>query len=510
MGLIFLLPLLFYLVKTFLVSALFFGYYRLFLRNKPFHGYNRAYLLCIPVLSLVLPLVHIPLSWGNSLWTSAGSAIPLNNLHITAGDWNETSPTGVQTPLHSSLFSWQFLAPAVYVLISILLCRVFLRQLFYIRSLKAKYKGEKMGNILFFCTREPGTPFSFLCNMFWDEQIDRDSPRGKEVFRHERCHIRQKHTLDILWMRVLMILFWINPIFRLIYRELRIVHEFQADDSAISDGDPAQYAELLIWQTVSTPPPSLLHPFFHSSIKRRITMIIQSKTRGRNYVTRIMTLPLLILLCSAFATGSGSAGGGHLPPHAAKKPLTVIIDPGHGGIDPGAKNAAGVLEKDLVLQIAKRIQEQATQYPFKVILTRTTDALPGNAANKKDGLDQRIAIAAANKADLFISLHVNSSDGGTPRGGIDAYIASDHTDTGSTQLATSLLQQLSRTYAVSPLLKQRDGRIAVLDHSPCPAAVLLELGYIDLPKDCQFILSPDNQGKIAHDILEGIAQYALR
>jgi N-acetylmuramoyl-L-alanine amidase len=232
-----------------------------------------------------------------------------------------------------------------------------------------------MGNIRIFHTTEPSAPFSFLSRIFWNEQLDRNSPLGRQVFRHELNHVRQRHSLDLLFLRPLTALCWINPFFHLIYREIKVIHEFLADDDAITEGDRYQYAEGLVWQTVRNSPSSLLHTFsgktssrtfIQSPIKRRITMI--TKTSRNSLLGRAMILPLLLLLCCAFAARLRSHSNTRLT-----TPLKVVIDAGHGGIDPGAINKDGIQEKDINLAMAEKIKELASQYNVNVLLTRDKD-----------------------------------------------------------------------------------------------------------------------------------------
>ncbi|HEV7333733.1 MAG TPA: N-acetylmuramoyl-L-alanine amidase [Flavisolibacter sp.] len=96
---------------------------------------------------------------------------------------------------------------------------------------------------------------------------------------------------------------------------------------------------------------------------------------------------------------------------AQKPPVkTIIIDPGHGGADPGA---AGLIstEAQITLALSKKLGEKlATELPdIKVLFTRTTDIIPGNGRNKTEGLRYRANFANESKADLFISIHCNSA-----------------------------------------------------------------------------------------------------
>ncbi|MDQ3279595.1 MAG: N-acetylmuramoyl-L-alanine amidase [Bacteroidota bacterium] len=102
---------------------------------------------------------------------------------------------------------------------------------------------------------------------------------------------------------------------------------------------------------------------------------------------------------------------------AQKPPVrTIIIDPGHGGADPGAAGLVST-EAQITLALSKKLGEKlATELPaIKVLFTRTTDIIPGNGRNKTEGLRYRANFANESKADLFISIHCNSA-GRSPGG----------------------------------------------------------------------------------------------
>ena len=85
--------LLWYSLRVILISAVFYGYYRAFLRNRRFHHFNRFFLLSIPLLSLILPFIHLPL--GGYLWPADRAVAPFSVLHaVTIGDWKETKAFG--------------------------------------------------------------------------------------------------------------------------------------------------------------------------------------------------------------------------------------------------------------------------------------------------------------------------------------------------------------------------------------------------------------------------------
>jgi N-acetylmuramoyl-L-alanine amidase len=111
------------------------------------------------------------------------------------------------------------------------------------------------------------------------------------------------------------------------------------------------------------------------------------------------------------------------------KVQTIVIDPGHGGIDPGATGRHGLMEKDVVLDIARRLRDKlAGVGDYRVLLTREED--------HKVFLKERVAFAKNNHADLFISIHINSlPPGGESLNYVETYYFGPHTDQRSLDLA---------------------------------------------------------------------------
>ncbi|GGB17970.1 M56/M15 family metallopeptidase [Puia dinghuensis] len=483
-----------YALKSVCISAVLFGYYWLLLRNRCFHGYNRVYLLLTVLLAVVMPLVPLPglAFWSGPEETPVWSGV----MHaIVAGDWKEVTG-GAGHHVSAGVVDGQLWVLGGYALVMVVLGGIFLRQLVFILRSYRKYPRERWGDCVLLLTREPGTPFSFLKVIFWNLEIDRDSPSGRQMLRHELVHVRRGHTIDLLLLRPLLIVFWFNPFFYLIYRELRTIHEFEADACALGDGDRYAYAELLLWQTLDSQH-GLVHSFFSSSIKRRINMITQLNSINPGRLCRWMVLPLSFLLFCAF---SGRK------PHPVSKPLTVIIDAGHGGSDDGAVASNGVKEKDINLSLARKVKQLASEYGVNVVLSRDGDELSGGKNTIEESLHYRSALAGEKGADLFISLHVNRgsvADGA----GFQIYVSKENSlFQQSARLGGVLIDALKPSYTTGDNLREPTQGVWVLRHATVPA-VLIECGDIDSERDRAFIGSADNQEKIARDILQGIVRY---
>jgi len=127
------------------------------------------------------------------------------------------------------------------------------------------------------------------------------------------------------------------------------------------------------------------------------------------------------------ASNKANAGSEPLPGRPANRPWRIVLDPGHGGADPGAQGVDGILEKDIVLAIAQRLKRRLEESSnAKVLLTRETDATRT--------LAERTAFANANSADLFVSIHANADRSGELQG-IETYTLNNSNDRATIRLA---------------------------------------------------------------------------
>ena len=273
-------------------SGILYTYYHFFLRNSRFHQYNRFYLLGIVAISLLVPFLHIP------IYFSFGSQQTPVMETLQALSFNANVTTG--SSINGNGIEWTTLLFIFYGMVGCFLLIRLLLSLKKLRSIVRHNPVEDLEGIYFVRTNEPGTPFSFFRWMFWDNRIELDSPKGDRVFRHEVFHIQQRHSRDILFLEIVGMLCWINPFFYLIKKELKAIHEFLADKFAAGETEKWEYAELLLMQALKTKH-SLVNPFFHNQIKRRIAMITKPQTTEQQYLSKILVLPIAILIIFLFA-----------------------------------------------------------------------------------------------------------------------------------------------------------------------------------------------------------------
>jgi N-acetylmuramoyl-L-alanine amidase len=530
------LPFAYYLLKITICSAVLFAYYWFLLRNKIFHGYNRFYLLALVALSVTLPFCRINIFQEKH----APQTSVIKMLQVVTASDEYIDEVIIATPKKSNFSSMKIL-PFLYLLVSVVLFGMLIQMLFSIFVLWKKGEPVKIEQIHFINTdAAKGTPFSFFKYIFWNQQIDMHSPAGNRIFKHELAHIQERHSWDKMFINLVLIVFWSNPIFWLIRRELSMIHEFIADKRAVEDGDTAAFASMILAATYPQHQNIITNNFFYSPIKRRLMMLTKNKNPKVNYISRLLVMPLLVIVFTAFtikakqykeqqlaqkeiATQNASfLNNNELKNTNVEKPIDknasinniqtltdkqiiVVLDAGHGGTDNGAINKDGLTEKDLVLQLVKKIKATNTNENIKIILTRETDVF----ANPKE----KAAFANEHKADLFISVHLDN----TPKekwntvSGLKVYVSkegSSNTEK-SKPLASAVIASFKNNYGleVDANPQQRKVGIWILQANNFPS-IMIEAGYLTNDRDAAYLLSKKGQETFANNVLNAINNFA--
>lgn len=245
-------------------SGVLYAYYHFFLRNGKFHQYNRLYLLLAMVLSITLPLIKIPVTLAPQK--------PSSIIYAFAGQGENVIVTTTGRSMYTDVL------PIIYLSVAcVLLLRFLISILWVFRLRKSSTNAGFSDSIVLLDTTHPDAPFSFFNWLFWHTGTSRQSSEGRQMLQHELFHIRSKHSLDLVFMEVVLGIFWLNPFFYLYRKEIRDLHEFLADQYATRDSDALAYAELLLLKAIRVKPAAVIHPFFHHPIKRRIIMLTSTK-----------------------------------------------------------------------------------------------------------------------------------------------------------------------------------------------------------------------------------------
>ena len=285
-------PTLYYLLQVLVCSAVLMVYYLLVLRNKKFHQYNRFYLLGVALVSWIVPLIKI-------FWQQERSGVRQVDLLNVVAVNNSEIEAMVTSRQHS--LDWVSLLPHLYVGVSVFLAVAMLVSLYRIYKIYTTHECSNLQQFYLVMTRVKGTPFSFFSYIFWNAEIDIQTPAGKQILQHELTHVTQYHSIDKIVMQLNLIAGWFNPFFWLLKKELDMIHEFIADKKSVEHGDTASLAQMLLTTAYPGQQFPLTNPFFFSPIKRRLKMLTNVKNPSFSYARRIVVLPLLSIVVLLFS-----------------------------------------------------------------------------------------------------------------------------------------------------------------------------------------------------------------
>ena len=276
-----------YSLKVGACLAVFYLFFKLLLSRETFHRFNRIVVLGAIVLSFVLPLCVITVY--RTLPVLPGSVLPAVS-------------TAANLPAEGHAFPWERLLGGLF---AVGVAGAFVRLCWslggVVRLIGRCDRRERLddGTVLVHAG-DSVRPFS------WGRYIvlsDRDRAAcGEAILLHERAHVRMRHSADLLLTDLCGCLQWFNPAMWLLRRELRDIHEYEADEAVISSGiDAKSYQLLLIRKAVGGRWYSIANSFNHSKLKNRITMMLRKKSSRWSGARVLLLLPLTALALGAFA-----------------------------------------------------------------------------------------------------------------------------------------------------------------------------------------------------------------
>jgi len=275
-----------YLLKSMILSGIFFGYYTLFLKNTIYHAYNRFYLLASMALSLAIPFFKLSMFSVTEEQAAGAKQLLIYLTQLPA------------SPVQENYIDWEIIVIAV---ISSLFVCYLVYSVLRIFRLKAMNSKTLMGEFTFIETDLDEAPFSFFSNLFWKKSISIEDECGRKILQHELSHIREKHSWDRLFSQLICSVFWMNPFNWIIQKELQNIHEFIADRDAVGTGEVDAFAKMLLKTYYGNHFLNPSHSFYYSSIKRRIIMLTTSNIPTYSYLRKVAVLPMLAFILALFS-----------------------------------------------------------------------------------------------------------------------------------------------------------------------------------------------------------------
>ena len=286
-----------YLVKLSISLAIVWLFYQFILRKLTFYNSNRLYLLAYTLLSFFIPFINISTILGNNSSTNNGliQFIPSVHQYTIALEEASHCPVPIWSTSHDK---WDWTAFALMVGAGILLLRFIVRYISFIR-IRNRSKLISEDGIKIYQVDESIIPFSFGKSVFINSKLHTEDEL-REIVRHEFVHVRQNHTIDIVWAELLCIINWYNPFAWLLKRSIRQNLEFIADNKVVENGiDKKQYQYLLL-KVIGNNQYSIATKFNFSSLKKRIAMMNKTKSARLQVARFLFLVPVLAIILLAF------------------------------------------------------------------------------------------------------------------------------------------------------------------------------------------------------------------
>lgn len=466
-----------YGLKVVLFHGICYAVFRTALQKFDHFTLNRAYLLGTLILGFAAPIITIPLR-GLSV-----SPI-VAEITISAGSFLETGSPSVTTFSGPGVENFHHLPGILYVMGVLLLATRSVMTLRWILRLKADgiqdpTIGSKVIRI------DLPMSFSFVNTIFLQHTAH------PAVFLHEKGHIAGKHWIDLIFLEIICILFWINPIAWLYRRSLRQQHEYLADRYVLRQGVTQEDYLRCIFNSLSCHEPiGFTNKFSSQSLKQRIIMMTKNQSPVHLKFVYVGVLPLLALLFLSFSEKK-------IPEGKVATTKIFVVDAAHGGSDVGSVSASGLPEKQISLDLARLVLEIGKKKGLNILLTRTTD--------QQLSLRERMDFATKAKADVFLSLHLGSGEEDAEKR-TSMYVSAENKKfEDSKRIAAVLSQELDDIPELgNPQVLSSTALVLKHEHA---ASAILELGDLSDEQDANFMSRTRNQRKIAEKIVSALIKY---
>ncbi|MGQ2983330.1 M56 family metallopeptidase [Flavobacterium sp.] len=282
-----------YLISSAISMGVLLGLYHLLLEREKMHHFNRFYLLCALVLSLIMPLIELPFPVRIIEKPVILNAVP-HELMLPS----VPSVVTAETTDHMPTLLW-----CIYGIVAFAMA---IRSMVNIgRFYSIKKQGERVSYrgaalVLF---KEDILPHTFLGTIYISEKDYQERLATPELLSHELAHIRQRHTLDVLFIEAVKVALWFNPLVYLYKKAIQVNHEFLADENVVrSHLNIPAYQQLLLTKALPAGIYPLASSINFSITKKRFIMMTKTTSKSKAALLQIAVLPvaatLMLFSCS--------------------------------------------------------------------------------------------------------------------------------------------------------------------------------------------------------------------
>ena len=272
-----------YIIQIVIFQLLFLIVYDLFFKKESFFKANRIYLILTPILSLLLPLIKI----------SAIQKVIPEQFIITLPEviiGNPSSETIANTS--NSIFTGTTIWVSIWVIGMLINFLFFCFKLYKLYKLKQTGTLSKKGEFNLISLPKTNMAFSYFNTIFLGESLS--EVQKESILLHEKVHVNQRHSLDLLFFEILRIISWFNPLVYMYQYRMLTLQEYIADANVVNQKSKAVYYQDLLSQVFQTSTISFINPFFnHSLIKKRIVMLQKIKTNRVKRLKYLLVIPIV-------------------------------------------------------------------------------------------------------------------------------------------------------------------------------------------------------------------------
>jgi beta-lactamase regulating signal transducer with metallopeptidase domain len=331
-----------YLLKLSIGLAVVSIFYQLVLRRITFYNWNRWYLLGYTLLAFFIPFIDVSPMLQQNEWTDAQLLQWVPVIDPSPGDI-----PAAEVKTSSTLSAWSilllvFLSGAIFMLARLVI------QLISFRRMLRRAQFVSGDTMKLYQVNDAIIPFSFGNSIF----INRDlhTPQElEEIIRHEFVHVKQCHSIDIIWGELICLFNWYNPFAWMLKASIRQNLEFIADNKVLQNGINRKQYQYLLLKVIGNNQFSIANQFNFSSLKKRIAMMNKIKTAKVHLLRFLFVLPLLAVLLVSFREKIGD-----LLARDKQEPTTVQEIP-----------AERPVAKTDVMYIAGKVLDENNHQPVK-------------------------------------------------------------------------------------------------------------------------------------------------
>ncbi len=281
-----------YLLKLFVSLAVVFLAYQFVFRKLTFYNWNRWYLLGYTLLSFFIPFIDISSLLEKNEWTES-----------TVVQWvpviNNSSVSATTVAAGPGFFTAISIITLVIITGMLVLLGRLLIQFISFRKMMKKAQFISDDDMKIYQVDENITPFSFGNSIFINRRLHTETEL-QEIIRHEFVHVKQLHSIDILWGEILCLLNWYNPFAWLLKKSIRQNLEFIADNKVLENGVSKKEYQYLLLKVIGNNQYSIATQFNFSSLKKRIAMMNKLKSTKVHLVKFLFLLPVVVVMLLAF------------------------------------------------------------------------------------------------------------------------------------------------------------------------------------------------------------------